>query len=64
MKAKRVRKKNANTDNTETKVLSDPPLENKLEYTNNKRPSKPSLPHVLDPFKLLLPTDLTKPCLF
>ena len=30
---------------------------------NNKRPSKPSLPHVLKPSKLLLPTDLTKPCL-
>ena len=35
----------------------------KLEYTNNKRPSKPSLPHVLKPSKLLLPTDLMKPCL-
>ena len=35
----------------------------KLEYTNNKRPSKPSLPHVLKPSKLLRPTDLTKPCL-
>ena len=49
----------------ETKYSAkDTPLENKLEYTNNKRPSKPSLPHVLDPSKLLLPTDLTKPCLF
>ena len=28
------------------------PLENNLEYMNNKRPSK-----------LLLPTDFTKPCL-
>ena len=38
-------------------------LENKLEYTNNKKPSKPSLPHVLEPSKLLLPTDFAKPCL-
>ena len=30
---------------------------------NNKRPSKPSLPYVLEPSKLLLPIDLTKPCL-
>ena len=30
------------------------PLVNKLEYTNNKRLSKPSLPNVLEPFKLLL----------
>ena len=30
---------------------------------NNKRPSKPSLPYVLEPSKLLVPTDLTKPCL-
>ena len=30
---------------------------------NNKRPSKPSLPYVLKPSKLLLPIDLTKPCL-
>ena len=35
----------------------------KLKYTNNKRPSKPSLPHVLEPSKLLLPTDLLEPCL-
>ena len=28
---------------------------------NNKRPSKSSLPYVLEPSKLLLPTDLTKP---
>ena len=40
------------------------PLENKLEYTNNKRPSKPTLSHVLKPSKLLLPTDFTKPCFF
>ena len=38
-------------------------IENKLEYTNNKRLSNPSLPHVLEPSKLLLPTDLTKSCL-
>ena len=34
----------------------------KLEYTNNKRSSKPSLPYILEPTKLLLLTDLTKPC--
>ena len=39
------------------------PLKNEMEYMNNKRPSKPSLPYVLEPFKLLLPTDLMKPCL-
>ena len=31
------------------------PLVNKLEYTNNKRSSKPSLPNVLELSKLLLP---------
>ena len=36
------------------------PLVNKLEYTNNKRFSKPSLPNVLEPSKLLLPTDFSK----
>ena len=35
----------------------------KLEYMNNKRPSKPSLPRVLEPFKLLLPTDFSESCL-
>ena len=35
----------------------------KLKYTNNKRPSKPNLPHVLEPSKLLLPTGFSKPCL-
>ena len=35
-------------------------LVNKLEYMNNKRPFKPSLPNVLKPFKLLLPTDFSK----
>ena len=34
----------------------------KLEYTNNKRPSKPSLPNVLKPSKLLLPTHFSKSC--
>ena len=34
-----------------------------MEYMNNKRPFMPSLPNVLEPSKLLLPTDLTKPCL-
>ena len=36
------------------------PLVNKLEYTNNKRASKPSLPNVLEPSKLLLPTDFSE----
>ena len=35
----------------------------KLEYMNNKRPSKPSLPHVLEPSKLLLPIGFLEPCL-
>ena len=35
----------------------------KLEYINNKKPSKPSLPNVLKPSKLLLPTGFSKPCL-
>ena len=35
----------------------------KLEYKNNKRPFKPSLPNVLKPSKLLLPTDFTETCL-
>ena len=35
----------------------------KLEYTNNKRLNKPSLPHVFEPSKLLLPTDFSKPYL-
>ena len=39
------------------------PLETKLEYTNNKKPSKPSLPHVLEPSKLLLPIDFAEPYL-
>ena len=34
-----------------------------LEYTNNKRPSKSSLPYVPKPSKLLLPTDFSDPCL-
>ena len=36
----------------------------KLEYTNNKKPSKPNLPNVLEPSKLLLPTDFSELCLF
>ena len=36
----------------------------KLEYTNNKKSSKPSLPNVLEPSKLLLPTDFSELCLF
>ena len=39
------------------------PLVNKLEYTNNKRPSKPSLPNVLELSKLLLLTDFSESCL-
>ena len=39
------------------------PLVNKLEYTNNKRPSKPSLPNVFKPSKLLLPMDFSESCL-
>ena len=35
----------------------------KLEYMNNKRSSKPSLFHVLEPAKLLLPTDFSESCL-
>ena len=35
----------------------------KLEYTNNKRLNKPSLSHVFEPSKLLLPTDFSKPYL-
>ena len=35
----------------------------KLEYTNNKKLSKPSLPNVLEPSKLLLPTDFSQSCL-
>ena len=35
----------------------------KLEYMNNKIPSKPSLPHVLEPSKLLLSTDFLESCL-
>ena len=36
----------------------------KLEYTNNKKPSKPNLPNVFEPSKLLLPTDFSELCLF
>ena len=39
------------------------PLVNKLEYTNNKKPSKPSLPNVFEPSKLLLPTNFLESCL-
>ena len=35
----------------------------KLKYTNNKRPSKPNLPNVLESFKLSLPMDFSKSCL-
>ena len=56
---RRTRRK---TSQLPSKRLIDP-LENKLEYTNNKRPSKPSLPHILELSKFLLPTDLMKPCL-
>ena len=33
------------------------PLVNKLEYMNNRKPSKPSLPNLLEPSKLLLSTN-------
>ena len=36
------------------------PLVNKLEYMNNKRPFKPSLPNLLEPSKLLLLTDFSE----
>ena len=39
------------------------PLKNKLEYMNNKKPSKPNPSHVLEPSKLLLPTDFAEPYL-
>ena len=39
------------------------PLENQLEYTNSKRPSKPSLPNAFKPSKLLLQQDFSKPCI-
>ena len=50
------------------KPLCDPPsqidpLANKLEYTNNKRPFKPSLPNVLEPSNLLLSMDFSESCL-
>ena len=38
------------------------PLVNKLEFTNNKRPSKPSLPNVLKPSRLMLLTDFLESC--
>ena len=34
----------------------------KLEYTNNKRPSKSSLPYILELSKLLLPIDFSESC--
>ena len=39
------------------------PQRTKLEYTNNKIPFKASLPNVLKPLKLLLPTDFLESCL-
>ena len=58
----------------ETKELDEKPLRRpsrnksfhqriKLEYTNNKKPSKSSLLNVLEPSKLLLPTDFSESCL-
>ena len=35
----------------------------KLEYMNNKRPSKGSQAYVLEPSQLLLPTEFSEPCL-
>ena len=57
------RKSKNSTKNLPAALQTVDPLENKLEYMNNKRPSKPSLPYVLELSKLLLPTDLIKPCL-
>ena len=34
-----------------------------MEYMNDKRPSKPSLPHILEPPKLLLPIGFSETCL-
>ena len=39
------------------------PLENKIGVHENKRPSKPSILDVLEPSKLLLPTDFSESCL-
>ena len=38
-----------------------PKKQSPTEYTNNKRPFKPSLPYVLEPSKLLLPTNFPEP---
>ena len=35
------------------------PLVNKLEYMDNKKPPKSSLPNVLEPSKPLLPTNFS-----
>ena len=35
----------------------------KMEYTNKEKLSKPSLPNILKPSKLLLPTDFSESCL-
>ena len=47
--------KNSEKNLSTTLQVEINPLVNKLEYMNNKRFSKPSQPHVLEPFKLLLP---------
>ena len=39
------------------------PLVYKLEYKDIKRPFKPNLPNVLEPFKYQLPTDFSESCL-
>ena len=60
--SKRKPKNSAKNLSAALQELNDP-LKNELKYTNNKRASKPNLPHVVEPSKLPLPTNLTKPCL-
>ena len=62
MLSKRKSKNSAKSLSVTLKIEIDP-LVNKLEYTNNKRPSKPSLPNVLEPSKLLLLMDFSESCL-
>ena len=52
--------KNSVKNLSATLLVESDSLVNKLEYTNNKRPSKPSLPYVLKLSKLLLPTDFSE----
>ena len=61
MLSKRKSKNSAKNLSATLQVEIDP-LVSKLEYTNNKRPFKPSLLNVLEPSKLLLPTDFSESC--